>query len=152
MLVIDLKLSSVRRHPACGISTSPQEQFHFRRQTGFLPSSRPSPLAYLPTVSESLPGESQGQGVHLSRSVSLHGLRTIDLSGEFARYRSLSACPEQQALSHGHPQPGLTKHFGQRQQDSRLAHLGSRNTRGHPVGAYSLLTHFTSQNDPILNS
>jgi hypothetical protein len=35
MLVIDLKLFLVRRHPACGISTSPQEQFHVRRQLVF---------------------------------------------------------------------------------------------------------------------
>lgn len=109
MPVIDLKLISLWRHSAWSISTPLQEQFHVDRQTGFLPSHRPSSLAHLPTMREALPGEPQGQVIHLSRSISLHGFRSTDLSREFAGYRSLPARPEQQALPHGYPRSQVSR-------------------------------------------
>src|SRR5271157_1946531 len=50
---------------------------------------------------EPLCGRTEGEVVLLPRSVSVHGLRTVDLPGGSARYRSLSARPALQALSPG---------------------------------------------------
>ncbi len=113
MPVIDLKPVLLRGHPAWGYNISRQEPLHVYWQTGFLSGYRSSSLAQLSSVRQALSGESQGQVLHMSRPVSLHGLCPIDLSGKSARYRSLSAGPEQQALSHGHSQPGIEEHAGQ---------------------------------------
>src|SRR6476619_3820635 len=44
----------------------------------------------------------QGQELFLSRPIPLDGIRSTDLSRQFARYRSLPARATEQALSHGH--------------------------------------------------
>src|SRR5262249_44905357 len=48
----------------------------------------------------------------VSRSVSLSGLRPIDLSGEPARHRDLPARLPAQALSRRVPRTGLSEHVG----------------------------------------
>src|SRR5271166_5453924 len=49
----------------------------------------------------------QGQEFFVPRSISVHGLRTADLSGEPARHRSLLAGSDREALSPGHSRPNL---------------------------------------------
>jgi hypothetical protein len=51
------------------------------------------------------------------------GLCAVDLPGEPARHRSVSACPAIQALSSWDPLGGGTKHAGQCQHGARLAHI-----------------------------
>ena len=75
-------------------------------------------------------GRTQGQVVLLSRSVSVHGVRAADLSGEPARHRSVSARPALQALSPGDSLDGRAQHAGQCQRGARLAHL--RRLRAEP--------------------
>ena len=52
-----------------------------------------------------------------------HGLCTVDLSRELARYRSLPMGHEIQALPHGHSLHGLPQQSVQCQREARLAHL-----------------------------
>src|SRR5262249_3091953 len=59
----------------------------------------------------------------VSRSVSLSGVRSIDLPREPARHRDVSACLSAQALSCRLPGAGLPEHLGRCQPDSRLAYL-----------------------------
>ena len=65
----------------------------------------------------------QDQVVLLPGPVSVHGLRTADLSGESARHRSVPACAAVQALSPWDSRGGSAQHARQRQCCSRLAHL-----------------------------
>src|SRR6185312_9104492 len=65
----------------------------------------------------------QTQELLLLGSVSLHGLCPADVSRKPARYRSLSACQSNQALSHGYSGPHFAQHLGPRQLGARLAHL-----------------------------
>src|SRR5713101_7464678 len=57
-----------------------------------------------------LPGQLQAQEFLLLGPVSLHGLRTANLSREPARHRSLSARESNQALSPGHPRSRFAQH------------------------------------------
>src|SRR5215204_267290 len=75
------------------------------------------------TLCQTLPGRLQTQDFFLLGSISLHGLRTTNLSGEFARYRSLPARATDQALSPRHSRPSLTQHSGPCKLGARLAHL-----------------------------
>src|SRR6266566_9805914 len=70
-----------------------------------------------------LPGRLQTQELFLLGPVSLHGLRPADVPRKLARYRSLSACQSNEALSHGHPRPRLAQHPSERKLGTRLAHL-----------------------------
>src|SRR6516165_360238 len=65
----------------------------------------------------------QGQELLVPRSVSVHGLRAAHLPRELARHRSVPACPDCEALPHGHPRSGLAQYLGRRQRSARLAHL-----------------------------
>src|SRR3989337_258507 len=57
----------------------------------------------IPPLCAALPFQISRQDLFASRSISLHGLRSTDLSRESARYRNLSSRPPSQALSLGHP-------------------------------------------------
>src|SRR3989338_374199 len=78
---------------------------------------------HFPQMCRSLQRRAQGQSLHLSRSVSLYGVRATDLSRESARHRSLSAQSVRQALPHGLSQYGVAQYVGQCECGSRLAHL-----------------------------
>ena len=138
MVVIDLKPIPLRHHPACGCNTSRQELPYGHRQAGFLSSHRSSSLAYVSAVREALSGKPQGQVILLPRPVSLHGFCSTDVSRKSARYRSLPSRPEQQALSHGHPQSGVEKYSRQRQQGARLANLCGPGSQPHSSDAQPL--------------
>ena len=59
----------------------------------------------------------QGQELLLSRSVSLHGVRSTHLSRKPARHRSVPARASEQALPHGHQEPGFAQHSGRCQRE-----------------------------------
>ena len=81
---------------------------------------------------------SQDQAVHLFGSIPVDGLCAIDLSRESQRHRSLSARAVRQALSLGYPQHRVAQHPGQRQRNSRLAHLLRVRTASDRDGAKAL--------------
>src|ERR1700741_3985188 len=89
-----------------------------------------SPDLPVSTLRRSLPRQSLRQRVLLLGSVSLSGLPATHLPRKSSRYRSLSAGPTTQAVSHGFPGPSLSQYFGPRQRASRLADL--RRFRSHP--------------------
>src|SRR5229473_291314 len=82
------------------------------------------------TVCPSVSRQSLRQGFLLLGSVPFSGLRSTHLSRKSPRYRSLSARPATQTVSHGFPRPSLPQYVGARQRASRLAHL--RRLRSHP--------------------
>src|SRR4030042_4167347 len=57
------------------------------------------------------------------RPISLHGLRSTDLSGESSRYRNVPAGHAAQALSHRDPEQSLSKYIGRCKRKTGLAHL-----------------------------
>src|SRR5713101_2357596 len=75
------------------------------------------------TLCQTLPGRLQTQDFFLLGSVSLHDLRTVNVSRESARYRSLSARATHQALPSGHSRPSLAQYSGPCELGPRLAHL-----------------------------
>src|SRR5258708_17051246 len=75
------------------------------------------------TLCQTLPGRLQTQDVFLLGSVSLHELRTANLSRESARHRSLPARATHQALPSRHSRPGLAQYLGPCELGTRLAHL-----------------------------
>jgi len=123
MPVTYLKIVRTFAHPVWGPIIPSQERLYVCWQAGLFSDPRTSAPAHFPPMRPALPGELQGQGLLLSRPVSLHGFCPVDLSGKSTRHRSLSAGSKQQALPHGYPLSGVEEHSGQRQQSSRLAHL-----------------------------
>src|SRR5512139_1177673 len=65
----------------------------------------------------------QGQTLLLLEPVSLHGFRSIDLSGKSPGHRSLSALCSTETLSHGFPRQRLAQYAGSCQSSQRLANL-----------------------------
>ena len=96
---------------------------HVCGSTRILPSHGSSADARLPQVCPALRWKPLRQIVPLPLAVSLHGVRAVGSSREFARHRGLSARPAQQALPHGHSRQDRAQHAGQRQQTTRLADL-----------------------------
>src|SRR5262245_32738580 len=78
-----------------------------------------------------LPRQLQTQELLLLGSISVHGLRATDLSREPARYRSLSACESNQALSSGHSRSRFTQYACECQLSARLAHLRRLRASAH---------------------
>src|SRR3989339_395644 len=72
---------------------------------------------------QTISGQPQNAEIFLHGSISLHGLRSINLSRELARYRSMPARQSVKIVSHGYSIPHLTKHISRRQRESRLANL-----------------------------
>src|SRR5450759_5850939 len=70
-----------------------------------------------------LPGRLPAEEFFLLGPVSSDGLRSVDLSREPARHRSVPAIDEQQALPHGVPRSRGALHAGGSQRVARLAHL-----------------------------
>src|SRR5512136_530487 len=65
----------------------------------------------------------QGQTLFLLEPVSLHGFRSIDLSGKPPGHRSLSALGSTETLSHGVPRQRLAQYASSCQSSQRLANL-----------------------------
>src|SRR5690606_9860704 len=75
---------------------------HVFGQAGFRTTHGASTAAYFSPDRGALCRRTQSEIVFLSRSFSLHGIRTADVSRELARYRNVSACATIQAVSLGH--------------------------------------------------
>ena len=88
--------------------------------------------SYVSPLCAALSFQLSNQDVFASRSISLHGLRTIDLSREPARHRNLSARSPSQALSSGHSRQYRQEHTGRCQRISRLAYLPGFRTELNP--------------------
>src|SRR6267143_5111336 len=80
----------------------------------------------------SLPRPSLRQGFLLLGSVPVPGLCSTHLPRKSPRYRSLSARPATEAVSHGFPEPPLAQYLSPRQRASRLENL--RRFRADPDG------------------
>src|SRR5262245_6932 len=102
--------------PIAGPTDEPR-QTRFRADHGALTG------VDLQTLRCSLRRRAQGQALLLSRPTSVHGVRATHLARELARYRSLSASTQYEALSSRHPRQRSPQHSGQRQRYARLAHL-----------------------------
>jgi hypothetical protein len=92
-------------------------------QTGVRASHTAFAADHVSPLRDALWRSAQGQELFLSRPIPLHGIRSTDLSRQFARHRSLPARATEQALPHGHQEPGFAQHSGRCQRESRLAHL-----------------------------
>src|SRR3990172_12994312 len=75
------------------------------------------------SMRSSLSRQSQGQKFLMHGSVSLHGVRSIDLSRKLARHSNVPQFPSAKALSHGIPREHRQVNAGRRQRTSRLPHL-----------------------------
>src|SRR6266576_553363 len=117
---LDLNFEPVICQPAMNIFAGVIDAY---RQAGFCAVNGASAADDVSSLCGAIWGTSQGQAFHLFGSVPLHGLCATDVSREPARHRSLSACSVLQTLSLGFPQRGGAQHPGQRQRNSRLAHL-----------------------------
>src|SRR3974390_2867030 len=95
---LDLNLEPTFCHPARNALAGGLDA---HRQVGFRAGHRTSAVDHVSPLRGTLRWKSQGQKLFLSRSVSLHGIRPTDLSRKLARYRSVSARPTEQTLSHG---------------------------------------------------
>ncbi len=120
MSLTDLKSFRSKSHPWGKIPWGLSGVF---RKSHLLSSDGISSSPCLSPVRGSLQRQLQSQGVHLSRSVLLHGLCPDHVSGESTRYRSLPSGTAWQALPHGNQGTGFQKYPGQRQQGQGLAHL-----------------------------
>src|ERR1035441_10605969 len=60
-----------------------------------------------------LSGQPQDPELHLSGSISVHGVCATELSRESAGHRSLLALADREALPHGYPRSGLAQYAGQ---------------------------------------
>src|SRR5665647_789809 len=101
-------------------------------KTYFLSSDGASSASCLSSMRRSLSRQFQGQGIYLSRPVSVYGLCSTHLSRKPSRYRGLSSCPEEQTLPHGYPRAHFSQYSGQCHQNSRLAHLRRSCPRSYP--------------------
>src|SRR5271167_1687984 len=86
--------------------------------TGGLASDLP-----VSALRRALSGQSLRQGFLLLGSVPVSGLCSTHLPRKSSRYRSLSARPAAQAVSHGFSGTSFPQHVGSRQRASRLADL-----------------------------
>src|SRR4249920_258477 len=92
-------------------------------QTGVRASHAAFAADHVSPLRRALWRSAQGQELFLSRPIPLHGVRSTDLSRQFARHRSVPARTSGQAVPHGHQEPGFAQHSGRCQRESRLAHL-----------------------------
>lgn len=121
MVVIDLKISSNACHTLP--TTSPGKDSYVRRIARLHPSHELHASEKLPSMRREVSGQFQRQKLFMSRSVSSHGFRTVDLPREPSGYRGLSPIPEQEALPYGHTWQGITKHLSRGKRNPRLAYL-----------------------------
>src|SRR5437762_101621 len=120
LLVTDLNRGSKVCDPA---RESIAGAANVRGQAGVCASHGAFAAAHLSTNREPLCGRTKGEVVLVPGSIPVHGLRTIDLSREPARHRSVSARAALQALSPWDSVDGRTEYVGQCKRGARLAYL-----------------------------
>jgi hypothetical protein len=93
------------------------------RQAGVCAADATSSVEHLPPLRHPLSGRVQSEVLLVPGSVSVHGLRAVDLSGEPSGHRSMPARPALQTLSSRDSRGGGSQYAGQCQCHARLAHL-----------------------------
>src|SRR3989338_79674 len=106
MTGIDLNL---KRHESHLSGQYRKRASHVFKQNRFVPGDGSSADEGVSPLRRSLPRPPQGSELFLSRSVSLDGLCSTHISGELARYRSLSSSATNEALSHGNPERRISQ-------------------------------------------
>ena len=92
----------------------PEVSHHVFRQIGVRATHGTFTPSYVSPLCAALPFKISDQNFFASRSISLHGIRAVDLPREPARHRNLFARPSSQALSLGHTRQHRTdasEHF-----------------------------------------
>src|ERR1700730_8371699 len=117
---IDLNSNPVRPMLPRLLRTRRADEFW---QIDFCTTDGLSSFKKFPALCKTLPGRLQTQELFLLGSVSLHGLRSANLSREFARYRSLFARATDQALPSRSARSSLAQYLGPCELRARLAHL-----------------------------
>jgi hypothetical protein len=103
--VTDLKFFEPVRHR---FGNTRKEMTHVHWQTGIFTGHGLHASAHISTLRYPISGKQQRQKFQLSRPISLHGLRSTDLSRESPRYRSMPSSPTTEVIPHGYP-----RHRGQ---------------------------------------
>jgi len=93
------------------------------RSTCLFTSHRSFTHVNFSVMCKTLSGKLQSKKLHLSRSISMYGLRASDFSRKSARHRILPQSPKEQTLSYGYPGHRFPQYFGKRQQGARLENL-----------------------------
>jgi len=93
------------------------------REHGLCSTDPASTTVRVQSMRPSASWQSQGQELLVHGSVSLHGVRSTDLSRKSARYRNVPQFPSTKTLSHGIPGDDRQIHVGRCQRASRLSHL-----------------------------
>ena len=120
MAVIYLKICQNLMHP---LGTPQEESAHVYRQAGIFSSQGFHANTHFPQVRHLLSGKLQHKELHLSKPISLYGIRPDYLPREPARHRGLFACPETQGLPHGYSWQCVTRDFGVCERNPELAYL-----------------------------
>src|SRR3990172_1164418 len=112
-------------------SAAPRKEiaYHEYRQNCFLSNHGFRPIVSFPAVRCSLQRKLQGDYVHLSGSVPLHGLRSTYLSRKPQGHRSMSSCSKIKTVPYGNQRKHFTKHSGPCKREPRLANLCRLRTR-----------------------
>ena len=121
MQFIDLKFCSHKCHsPASHLQEPTSYEF---RENHFLPTDELYPVLRISPMRRAIQRQLQSKKFSMLESISLHGLRPIDLPGKSAGHTGLSSRQPAQTLSHGHTRKGVTKHPGTCQPDAGLENL-----------------------------
>ena len=97
--VTDLKFLQPVRHR---FGSTRKEMTHVHWQTGIFTGHGLRAPAHISTLRYPISGKQQCPKFQLSRPISLHGLRSTDLSRESPRYRSMPSSPTTEVIPHGY--------------------------------------------------
>ena len=120
MTVIDLKSPVSFSHT--NINNLKGVAIEFRTDDLFTDSRFSTPTRILQMCS-TISRQLQSPEVFMFRSISLHGVCTIDVSIKPARNRNMPSRNADKTLSYWYPRQGRSQHFGRRQRETRLADL-----------------------------
>src|SRR6266496_3303794 len=109
--------------PTCYCDAFQQGASNEYGQNNFFPGHGIPADVRIPQMRRTLPWRTKDVELFLSRSVFEHGLRSVNISREFARHRILSALDVWTPVSHGFPGKNFQEHAGRCKRKSRLAHL-----------------------------
>ncbi len=115
-------------YPLCAIGCSEVSSdflgaFHARRTTCFPSSHQPFTVTHLSSLSAMLPWRTLCEIFPVSRSLSGHSVCAVNLLRKSARYRSMSSCSTDQALSYGDPSHDIAEPTRRYQRTTRLVDL-----------------------------
>jgi hypothetical protein len=97
----------------------------------FLATDRLSAKTPVRQMCSSISRQLQDTNLFMFRSISLHGVRTDNLSSKSSRHRNLSACDAAKALPLRHPRKRFSDHACKGKRKSGLANLRRVCTRAY---------------------